>query len=302
MSDAEISELPEHIQSLVCPITLQIMCCPISASDGMLYESEAFIKYIKSKNSKDRLSPKTREVLRFVNGDDIKKYRRYSIKNVYIKGMLDEFFDSNKQYRHLRYKPNINIKDFLKADEAKKTRLLKERKNCFKKRNYLWIDDIDGDRWGAGYYVSYYNELYKMIVNGVISKMDIINILDETYLSKDETIDDAIICALFNRYSKSEILLHKNCKFVHSVKLCERAIRAFAYSLDKFSYFCRHMFDNDIDVFNEFWHYVFANTGDLIDEIDECSKIIIEKSMIDLKKICVDDLVLKYDIYTEDDI
>lgn len=147
MLDDEVSKFSNHIQSLTCPLTLQIMCFPVLASDGVLYESEALASYVKSRKSKDILSPTTREVLRLVNGKDIEKCKRYGTKNLYVKNMLDEFFNSNEQHRHLRYKPNIDIVDFLRADKTKKIRLLKERKNCFKKEiiyGLMILQIIDG--------------------------------------------------------------------------------------------------------------------------------------------------------------
>lgn len=134
-----------------------------------------------------------------------------------------------------------------------------------------------------------------MIKNGTISELDIKHILDDTYASSKRNIDNIIISALFDCYPKSGILLHENCKFVHRIKLCKHAIRMFGDSLDKFSYFCRHIFDNDIDMFNEFWDTVFVK-NELIDDIEgSISELIVKKSIIDLKKIYIDKSILQYE-------
>jgi len=59
------SQLPEPIQKLVCPVTLELYRDPILASDGHQYDYDAFINFflIAKKNGTNPISPLTREVL-----------------------------------------------------------------------------------------------------------------------------------------------------------------------------------------------------------------------------------------------
>jgi len=77
---------------LICPITQQIYCNPVIAKDGITYEKDAILEWLKN----NKTSPVTR-----------KKIPKILYPNITIKNIRDIFIQNNPQYISDQYKPKM---------------------------------------------------------------------------------------------------------------------------------------------------------------------------------------------------
>ena len=123
------NEVPDNIknilQSFICPITTQIVQTPIVASDGRIYEENAFKEFIENNNT----SPITREPITTVYHishdiknvidtletmyPEIKKFR-YISDNTYLNNIdsIKRFISRNQYFSLLKY-TNFYIRDMI---------------------------------------------------------------------------------------------------------------------------------------------------------------------------------------------
>ena len=134
-------EPPVCIKRLICPLSREVLRNPVKLSDNKLYEKEMIVQYLQNRiNSKKPLiSPLTREVLECVHvvnpEDNKKKPSPYSYINneTTMRDFLDEYFDDNPSFDHMRYKETINIENLLRLnlkDDKKIIQFLLNHKNA----------------------------------------------------------------------------------------------------------------------------------------------------------------------------
>jgi len=83
-------------EDLYCPISKQIFCNPVIASDGHTYEKESLEKWLSTKNT----SPMTREPLK----------REYSDSDL-IKKFVDQYIENNPHLKSEIYKPAFTVEN-----------------------------------------------------------------------------------------------------------------------------------------------------------------------------------------------
>lgn len=110
-----MDELPFHIKSFICPISMHIMRTPVIASDGIMYEKNELRRYCL-KTYGDVLSPLTRAKLvrSFKNGNC------YYAELPIIKSIIDDYFVANPHHEHYRYVEYLDITEFFGLDVNEK--------------------------------------------------------------------------------------------------------------------------------------------------------------------------------------
>lgn len=122
--------MSEFIKLISCPITKQIFSTPVMASDSIVYEAEAAIQLIESKE----VSP--------ISG---KRLDKNIIVVLNIKSLVDLFLKSSESLRERQYKCSTNITKLYHFSKAEILTIFMERTNYIGLLKYdnFKMDDIE---------------------------------------------------------------------------------------------------------------------------------------------------------------
>jgi hypothetical protein len=247
MSTLTVDDLPDHIRNLVCPISQEIMCSPVFASDGQLYEKEVFYKYLVKTKGKYK-SPITRKELAVCNSKTTKgdKVSRYYINAYAVKSMLDQYFEKNPEHACLRYLAEVNIDEFnaLESDIECVTYLLNHR-NCFA--------NIDDSICIGSKQRMYFKKVYSLMQRKILTTNDIEIIKKRT----DYAFNSYIICGIFTFYPSSRL---DKTQFCPSLDLCWRATKLLYAHPKILDSILMTVYKQNVIIFYEYCEDFFATT------------------------------------------